>query len=352
MGSLIFNKSTKIRHCWLVILLVGAQAWAQSGTTPAAPSDSHVASAAGTVPEKPTPTVAPDAAVVTIKGLCSKPSAASAPGSSPDASCETIITRAQFEELTDAMQPGMTPPMKIQFAAAYPKLLAMAKAAEDRGLEKGARYQRRLEFARVQILSQELLRQLQDESANPPQAEIEDYYQKNIASYQQATLERIFIPIQKATDQLPSGKSTPAARNAQHEAAEEAMTREAELLHKRAIAGEKFPQLQNEAYKVAGLDEVPPSSSLGQVPRSTLPADHAAVFDLKPGEVSPIFSDSTGHFIYKLDALNLQPLDAVKNQISKTLQRQYVEKTIQSIQGPITSDSNPAYFGQVRQSDK
>src|ERR1022692_1309606 len=44
--------------------------------------------------------VAPDAAVITIKGICAQSSSTASPSNSP---CETVITRAQFEKLTDAL---------------------------------------------------------------------------------------------------------------------------------------------------------------------------------------------------------------------------------------------------------
>ena len=73
-------------------------------------------------------------------------------------------------------------------------MLRMSTAAEKRGLDKGPTFDEKMHFARMQILSQELSRALQDDSDKVSDADIEDYYKKNEASYEQATFARIFVP--------------------------------------------------------------------------------------------------------------------------------------------------------------
>jgi hypothetical protein len=104
-------------------------------------------------------------------------------------------------------------------------------------------------------------------------------------------------------------------------------------------------QLQKEAYAAAGATAVPPNPSLGQVSASSLPSNHASVFDLNPGEVSQVFSDSAGHYIYKVDAKGTEPLEEVADQIRKTLQNQHREQVIQAVKQPISTQINEAYFG-------
>ena len=339
-----------MRYPLLVCLLLGTLAWGQQipaqptvppefrppATAPATDNDDQEAAPASASK------VAPDAAVVTIKGLCAHmPSTTSA--SNPP--CETVITRAQFESLADAILTNMKPAMKRQIAEVYPNLLAMAREAEARGLENSPRFQERIAFARVQILSQELIRQIDEQSANIPQKDIEDYYQRHIADFKKATLERVFVPIRKRTDSLPKEQATPEALNAQQKEGEEAMSRVAEELRTKAVAGEAFMQLQKEAYAAAGATAVPPNPSLGQVSASSLPSNHASAFDLNPGEVSQVFSDSAGHYIYKVDAKGTEPLEEVADQIRKTLQNQHREQVIQTVKQPISTQINEAYFG-------
>ncbi len=333
-----------MRYLPLLCLLLGSLAGAQEQPPSAVPpqyrppitredDDPHTLPASASK-------VAPDAAVITIKGLCAQTVAN--PSNSP---CQTVITRAQFEKLTDALLSNMKPSLKLQLANSYPGLLAMAREAEARGLDKSPRFEERLAFARVQILSQELVHQIDEESANVSDKDIEDYYRAHAAAFEQAKLERILIPNRKLMDPLPKDQATPEAVKAQRKAAEDAMTQVAEQLRARAAAGEDFVKLQKEAFIAGGETEAPPDPNLGPLRPSGLPPGHASAFDLKPGEVSPVLSDSTGHYIYKMDAKETEPLDEVKHEILKTLQNQRREETIQSVEKPISTEINQAYFG-------
>ena len=52
-----------------------------------------------------------------------------------------------------------------------------------------------------------------------------------------------------------------------------------------------------------------PTVNLPKVRRTGLPPAHAAVFDLKVGEVSAVISDNGGHYIYKVVSKEVLPLD-------------------------------------------
>jgi PPIC-type PPIASE domain len=287
--------------------------------------------------------VAPDTPVLTITGLCDQapPSGAVV----PRPTCQTVITRAQFERLTDAILTNMNVSTKRDLAESYPNLLAMAHEAEARGLENSLRFQERLAFARVQILSQELIRQVDEESAQVSENDIEVYYHAHITLFERASMERIFIPNRKRMDPLPKEQATSGALNAQRKEAEDAMTLVAEQLRTRAAGGEDFVKLQKEAYRAAGEGGVPPNPSLGQLRRAGLPPAQAAAFDLKPGEISRVLSDSTGHYIYKLDAKEIEPLEQMREEIRKMLQNQHRQQAIQAMQEPIVTKINELYFG-------
>ena len=102
-------------------------------------------------------TVRPDDPVITLEGFCaeSKPTAGA---------CKTVITRAQFEKLIDALQPDMSPALKLKVANAYARNLRMAAAAEKRGLDKTPEFQEAMRYARMQLLAQDLNRVLQAQS--------------------------------------------------------------------------------------------------------------------------------------------------------------------------------------------
>jgi parvulin-like peptidyl-prolyl isomerase len=282
-----------------------------------------------------------------------------------------VITRAQFEDLASALQPNMNPAMKRRLADVYPKMLVMAYEARKRGLENDPKYKQVLQFARLQILSQELSKSLKEESDKVPEADIEKYYKDNATAFQQADLKRLFVPKdkqsetgenaaedadeaqseqksaqkpdQKAPDQKAADQKK-ADAEAQKKADEEAMKKEADTIHTRAAAGEDFDKLQKEAFETATIKGTPPSTSVGKLTSNEVPVNHRAVFDLKPGDVSDVITEPNGYYIYKVVSKGTKPLDQARDQIRATLAQQKMQDTVQKIQDEAKTTLNEAYF--------
>jgi bifunctional DNA-binding transcriptional regulator/antitoxin component of YhaV-PrlF toxin-antitoxin module len=353
-------------QCLVCLLLAGlayGQA-AQPATPPAAapPAGAKAEQSALAATDKaPEIKVGPDDTVITLKGFC-------ADATQQGDSCKTAITRAQFEKLAETLQPGMSPAIRRQLATAYSRMLRMSTVAEKRGLDKTPKFDEMIYFARMQILSQELSRALQEESSKVSDGDIDDYYKKNEPSYEQATFARIFVPRAKQIVNAvvkPKAGTTAGAKTgakatatistnqppteAQKKASEEAMTRLAASLRARAAKGEDPDKLQKEAYVAAGLPGNAPSTKMEKVRRTTLPANHQAAMDLKPGEVSEVISDpNSGHYIYKLvskETLSVS-VDSVKTEIRNTISSQRYRDSMQGFQGNV--DLNDAYFGPTR----
>ena len=284
--------------------------------------------------------VSPDTAVITVKWPCDKPSK---PQTANQGTCQTVVTRAQFEQLANALQPNMTPPVKKQLAGAYPRLMVMAHEAQKRGLDNDAHFQQMMQFARLQILSQELTRTLQEQAAQVPDKDITDYYQKNAAAFEQATLLRVYVPRNRSVQAAKDIK--PEDVQAQQKSSEEAMSKEADALHKRAVAGEDFEKLQKDAFDFAGLKANPPSTNMTKIRRTNLPPAHVSVFDLKPGEISPMMNDPSGFYFYRVVSIEPIPMEQVKSEIHNTLQSQRMKDSMDSIQTSATTELNDAYFG-------
>jgi bifunctional DNA-binding transcriptional regulator/antitoxin component of YhaV-PrlF toxin-antitoxin module len=193
--------------------------------------------------------------------------------------------------------------------------------------------------------------------------DIEDYYRKNEASYEQATLARIYIPKAKQIAPAPvtpkagakdEAKDTdeektsapPPPTEEQKSAAEEAMTKVAADLRARAVKGEDPDTLQKEAYAAAGITSTPPSTKMENKRRATLPPNQQAVMDLKPGEVSEVITDPTGtHYVYKMISKETISLDTVKQEIQRTISRERLADSMKGFQGNV--DLNNAYFTPV-----
>ncbi len=355
-----------MRFLCLVCLLLAGLAYGQAAQPAAPPAAAPPAAGAKTEPSASAPTdkapevkVGPDDTVITLKGFC-------ADATQQGDACKTVISRAQFEKLAESLQPGMSPAVRRQLATAYSRMLRMSTAAEKRGLDKAPKFEEKMNFARMQVLSGELSSALQEDSRNVTDGDIDDYYKKNESSYEQATFARIFVPRTKqivnpvirpkagtkAGAKASTKASTTARTNqppteAQKKASEEAMTKLAAGLRSRAAKGEDADTLQKEAYAAAGLPGNAPSTKMEKVRRTTLPANHQTVMDLKPGEVSEVISDpNSGHYIYKLVSKETLSVDTVKAEIRSTISSQRYRDSMQGFQGNV--DLNDAYFGPTR----
>src|SRR5271154_4599075 len=219
-----------MRFQCLVCLFLASLAYGQAA--PPAPG-----AGAGEAPEIQ---VGPDDAVITVNGFCSEPA-------QPASACKTVITRAQFEKLAEALQPGMSLSLRLDVANAYARNLRMAAAAEKRGLDKTPGFEEEMRYPRMQLLAQDLTRALQAEANNITNADVEDYYRKNQSAYEQATVARIFVPRAKQTTAAHADRE-----DAQTRADAKAMAKVADDLRVRAVKGEDPDKLQIEAYTEAG----------------------------------------------------------------------------------------------------
>src|SRR5258708_10087604 len=343
-----------MRKSWLVCVLLGTLAWGQTprAAPPAKASQTRgnpaAARAPPAAPVDKSASVPPDAPVLTIKGVCPAPaktttaaSAKTAPdktgadktaSKTPAADCKKVITKGEFERLANGLAPNVTPQLKHQLAAVYPRLLARSQAAEKKGLENSPRFKETIKFAKMQILTNELQRDIQEEAAKVPEQDIADYYKKNPEAYEQYNLDRLFVPRlkqaeadAKENDSDKDEKLNPEQQKAKEEQdkakeaqGEEAMTKLAESLRARAAAGEDFMKLQKEAFEAAGMKIEAPTINLAKIRRTGLPPAHAAVFDLKAVEVSQVIHDTRGRSIFKGNSKEQSPPDQVEDEIKAT----------------------------------
>lgn len=377
-----------IRKNWLLCVLLGTLAWGQAAPNAPAPSQPAQAPAEQEgKPQPPTPapgTPAPtpaapedrsasvpaNAPVLTIEGVCpgeakttaasGKAAAGTKAGAAKTASagCKTVITKAQFEKLAESLVPNVTPQVKKQLAGLLPRLMAMSEDAKKQGLDKTSEYNERVKFVKMQVLSQALQQQIQKKAADIPQPELEQYYKEHPDTFEQYNIDRIFVPRtkqiepeakseedknEKLTDEQQKAKE--AEEKAKAEEGEQAMSKLAEQLRTRAAAGEDFAKLQKEAFEAAGMKIESPTVNLPNVRRTGLPPGHAAVFDVKPGEVSQVISDSGGHYIYKVISKSELPFEQVKNEIHSKMQNDRMRDMMEKVNNSFKVESNEAYFG-------
>jgi parvulin-like peptidyl-prolyl isomerase len=314
--------------------------------------------------------VAPDAPVITIEGLCdngfltglmvdsTKPEGAAnrtgamakpgqqGPSSSAFAQsekdCKTVITRAQWEKFSDAVQPPGGPqavvpaPANSRLVKRYSELLLYARKAREIGLDKEPAVQEEVRFATLQVLSGALTRHFRAQADKISDAEVEKIYKEHPEKFEVVELERIYIPKfkQQAPDPiLKAAKPDPDAEEAEMKAV-------AEKIHKEAVAGGDFQKLEDEAYQAAGVQESP-SVDLGTVTRAQIPPEYKnAIFDLKEGQISEVEPATNGWHIFRISKKQTLPPERARGIVVAERMSDIVDPFRTSIK----ADLNPEYF--------
>ena len=273
-------------------------------------------------------TVGMNQPVITLKGGC-----APIGNLAPAADCVSSVTRAQFEKLANALQPGMPADAKRTFATNYSKLLIYADVARALHLENDPNVQQIMQFVTNQVLAEGLRRHYVEEYSHPTDQQIQNYYTRNSAKYVEATLQRIIIP------RKPVAGDKPVAGQGDEQAA-------AEKIRQQWVAGGDPVKLQQSAYEAAGVTGAgTPDVNLGVRSPGSMPVTQESVFQLKAGEVSQLYSDAAASYIYKAVSVRQIPLSEVKDSITKTLQQQLLQEKLEEIGKSATPVIDEAYFG-------
>ncbi|HTC92530.1 MAG TPA: peptidylprolyl isomerase [Terriglobales bacterium] len=313
----------------------------------------------------PGPDLPPTTPVITLnfcEGAASKAKTAAA---APQAGCKKVITKAQFDKVLDAAIPrsrrpaGGEIPQQVKGAVAkeYLNMYLMAHEAEKRNLEHtDPMVQEMLELSRMQVLSMALNQQLQ-EKTKPTDAEIEKYYNDNPSAFVEIGLRRLYIP---KPAQAPTTAPNPASTSANSATPNnptpatatpkpedvEAQKAAAEKLRDRASAGEDLDKLEKEAFDAAASKQTPPPTQMGNRRHNILPPDQdAEVFALNPGQVSKLYENPGGWYLYKVESKRTLALTDVKEEIQRKLQPEKLNDARQAITGKVKSDLNEKYFG-------
>jgi hypothetical protein len=321
-----------------VMLMSGVPIFAQS-----VPSEVHVQDPAALVskqremvsqpvlssgnPSRTAAEVPPDTPVVTLEGVCDKPAL---PGST---FCKTVITRARIDSLIDVLAPEATPAARRRFAISYARLLAASGVAQIQQLEKdpavASDLQAQLELVRLQVLSNSLFHQMEKRAADIPMSEIQSYYMAHKADYQEGDVLRLAVPKAALT---VSGQPEGAVKAKMDE------------LVARAAAGADFDQLQQDAYKIVGIDSPLPPTKLSTVRRTNLLPGEGKVFDLNVGEVTEILDSPDSFVIVKLASKHTLPIEFVQPEIKASLQQERMAQELQNAAKNVKADFNLAYL--------
>jgi hypothetical protein len=320
-------RSKQLVQCAKIILLggvlAGQSAICQSPLpTPNAPQ--HATDNRAATPSLPMnpDQLAPDAAVITIKGFCPGSASKGAPA------CSTTITKQQFSGMISAMsfnpQLANNPVAVKAFAESYVQALLIADAAENAGMDKDPQFEELMRIIRVRTLADAYRRSLQQKNSSPSAEQIENYYKQNTARFDQVDLDRITIPL----------GNPKLAKEAQAEFRQKAQTLATEA-RLRLATGEDPGKVQAETYRTLGLTP-PLTTDLGTKRRGNLPgALEQELFALKAGDVSNVQADPSSLTIYKI---------RTRAEIAQEIQQREIQSALQAITGAIKTDFNDQYF--------
>lgn len=279
--------------------------------------------------------------VITIENLCP-------PAQPKPKPCRTVVTKDAFERVIKVVGPGLPPGRRMQVASRYADLLTFANQAEQAGLDKTPEFQQLMEQQRRDLQEESRLRRLQAlaiaydgyiraKYGKVSDTEVEKYYNENKPAYEEITAKRVFVRKVHA-----QGDKKPAL----DEAATKAL---AEKLRERAAAGEDLDQLQKEATAAVTPEAASlptPVTGMGTRRRGTFPPDQEPkIFELAAGQVSPVFEETAGFFIYKVESKRLVPLEGeLKTQLTRQLEEQKVKDAIEKTAAQVKTTFEESYF--------
>jgi PPIC-type PPIASE domain len=331
-----------VLFCWLTMTYQFAAAQQSDGKV----SDPQASS-----PVMAEPLIVADTPVITMHGLCEsqppllhlgetlppfpdKAASGAADGGSGDSGCNTVVTRVQFENLMNAINPNTRPEKRRRFAEDYPETALYAEQARQIGLDKSPEFHELLRYRTLDALSQIYKHYMQEKAAEIPEAEVQKFYKEHPERFEQFALKRVFVPKDKLHD---------AAHPATDPAADEAqMKKVAEQLRKEAAAGAEFDTLQDKAYKAAGDKDSVLETDLGDKwTRDNLPVGYLKVVStMQPGQVADPVLFGDGWYIFKLISKRMIPANEARTQMEALT----INDLVKSLKKSIKPEINRAYF--------
>jgi hypothetical protein len=262
------------------------------------------------------------------------PRAAAAPAN--PASCTKVITKKEFEDLLNTVNPTHQPipaAQRQQLAQRYVDLLVFADAARKAGIESKPQFQDALRIQRMALLQQVFLQDLEEQYKTPSPDEVEKFYKDNISKFEEVKLHRFVIP-----------KTSPSGQSNKEEYDKKAPDIANEM-HDRAAKGEDLEKLQKEAFEKLGITNPPPPTDFGKRKRGMFPPqEDQDIFALKAGEVTKVEAGNSGWVVYKVDSKETIPLDQIREEISRNLSQQKLKSKTDSIKASVRADFNKEYF--------
>ena len=338
-----------MRCCQFVVILFCSLGLATLDAVAQGSQAGKVSDSRTSIPAAPEPLLTPNTPVITMHGLCQNQpplvhlgetttpysdKTAADPGGASSSECKTVMTRSEFENLVNAINPNVRAERRLHFAEDYPETVLYAEQARQLGLDKTPEFQELAKFRTLEALSQIYKHYMQAKAAEVSDAEVEKFYKENQDRFELFALKRVFVP---------KGKVHKDAHAAVDSAADEAeMKNVAEKIRAELVAGGDFDVLQDKAYKAAGDNDSVLETDLGNKwNRDNLPPGYLKVVSkLQPGQVADPVLFGDGWYIFKLISKQITPLSEAR----APMQVFTINDLVKSLKKNINSDVNRAYF--------
>jgi len=275
--------------------------------------------------------LAPGDPVLFVYGLCREAKDVSREAGH----CTVTVNRQQFDNVMSVLLPRGQAATggKDRIAKTYAEVLAFASEARELGIDNSSEYRETMRWLQIKALADLLRRRLEKESDAVSDAEVEAYYREQLPRFEEVKLRRVVLP-----------KSNFAVDDSQK--FEHDVQRIAAGLRERAAHGEDPERLQKEGYQALGFSGLPPATAVGNRRRANLPTEvREEVFSLRPGDVSKVENETYGLVIYKVEAKWTLPKEQVREEITREVAKEKLDRALKSITGNIRTELNEKYFG-------
>jgi peptidyl-prolyl cis-trans isomerase C len=211
------------------------------------------------------------------------------------------------------------------FITRYAATLELAKEAEAAKLDQQSPYKEQLADMRLQVLSMAAVSRKMDSIQITP-ADVQKVYDSNQDRFTQAKVKGIYIPF--STE--PVSKPDSGGKKVLTE--DEAKAKIEDLL-KQARSGADFGKLAKE--NSGDPTSAAKDGDFGAIPKNAqgLPeAIKTAIFSAKAGEITEPIRQPNGFYIFRVEEIGKQPLDAVRQTIEDELKQAQLQAWFNSLQ--------------------
>lgn len=238
---------------------------------------------------------------------------------------------AELESLVKALPENVTRSFyadKKAWLDQYAMMLRLVKIAEKEGIDKEYPHAQRLEYNRMQYLVQMAFNQ-KNLSIPVSQEDMQKYYEAHKGDFGEAKVKMIYV----AYNDKPAPSSDPAAKKPL--TSEQAEKRAAEIVAK-LKSGADFAEMvkqysDDEESKAKGGDFPVLRPNDNSVP----PNIKAAVFALKPGQVSDPVKQANGFYVFRLESTDVSPLEKVRDDVFNRIKDEQIRAWLDGLRKDI-----------------